>query len=95
MHRDPLSISWELAYVIRGEHTIQWDWQKGITAVQQRTPSGIAEQNWRLSSELGWQVIKPLELTLLGALQGVQNVDHQSGNTAFGAEITISARYIF
>lgn len=95
MGRDPLSLSWDLSYLSRGEHSIQWDWEKGITAVQQHTPTGTAEQNWIISSELRWQVIKPLWLTFFGAFQWVQNWDHQSGSDACGTEFALSARYSF
>ncbi|NLJ09191.1 MAG: capsule assembly Wzi family protein [Treponema sp.] len=95
MFKSPISLSWALSYLDRGEHTIQWDWKKGSAAVQERTPSGTAEQNWSIATELGWQVIKPLRLTFFGALQWVQNVAHQSGTTAFSTEFAVSAHYIF
>jgi hypothetical protein len=94
MYKVPFGFNWAISYLGRGEHSILWDWAKGEEAVQQHSPSGVAEYNYRISSELQWQITSALLFNLFGALQLVQNVDHQSGKIAFGGEIAISAKYI-
>ena len=95
MFQDPVKIAWKAYYLNRGEHTIQWDWKKGADSVKEKTPTGISEQSWGFTTELGWNVIKPLTLTFFGALQWIKNWDHQNGDTTFGVECALSARYIF
>ncbi|MEW6565208.1 MAG: capsule assembly Wzi family protein [Spirochaetota bacterium] len=95
MTKDPVRFSWQLEYINRGEHSIQWDWTNGPDAFRQTTPTGIPEQSWTLSSECTWNVIKPLSLTLFGSLQWIENFEHQNGIDSFGSECGLSARYIF
>ncbi len=93
--RAPLDFSWNVSYITQGSHSIQWDWEKGPAAVQQRTPTGITQKSWNFVSEIDWQVIRPLHLGLYGALQWVQDISHQAGRNEWGFEVTVSTRYVF
>lgn len=94
VYKVPFGFNWVVSYLVRGEHSILWDWEKGSSAVQQHSPSGVGEHNWRISFEFQWQVMDSLSFNIFNACQWVLNVDHQSGVTAFGSEFAISAKYI-
>ncbi len=95
MQKDPVNLTFQLSYLNKGEHSIKWDWDLGPDAFNQRTPTGVAEQRWLLSSEITVQVIKPLSLSCHSALQWVQNFNHQLGVDDFGSELILSAKYTF
>ncbi|MCA1951295.1 MAG: hypothetical protein LDL24_12035, partial [Treponema sp.] len=77
------------------EHSLKWDWDMGPDAFTQRTPTGIPEQHWLLSSEIAVQVIKPLSIVCNGSLQWIQNNNHQLGDNILGLEFILSAKYTF
>lgn len=95
MQKDPINLLFQLSYLNKGEHSIKWDWDMGPDAFTQRTPTGIPEQRWQLSSEITVQVIKPLSLSCHGSLEWIQNFNHQLGADVFGSELILSAKYTF
>ena len=93
--RDPIALALKLEYENCGKHSLQWDWEESVSAAQQTTPTGIPEQSWTLASEVQWQVIKPLSLSLGSAVRYANNSDHSLNKQAFGIELGLKAKYIF
>jgi hypothetical protein len=90
-----LAFSFDCSYTNKGMHNIKWDWKKGPDAYNEKTPTGIAEQQFRLSAGTSW---KPLNwISLSGYIGGVAAIDanHLSGNNEYGMEAMFSVALVF
>ncbi len=95
VRKDPFRIQTALSFRSRGEHTLLWDWEKGITPVRQATPTGVPEQTWKLSAQADWWVREPLTVSLYLAGSYVDNAQHVRDKQTLGVEAGLTARYRF
>jgi hypothetical protein len=86
-----LSLSADISFVNRGEHTIAWDWMQDEAALEERSPTGIVER--QLTAGLGavWQPLARLSLSGYAAGTLLLNAGHRTGVTETGLELYLSA----
>ncbi|MCX7949283.1 MAG: capsule assembly Wzi family protein [Treponemataceae bacterium] len=89
----PFSVVLQLLFESRGEHGLIWDWQDGMTAYQERTPTGVAQNSFVFSGQVQWQLLPNLSISLFGALQQVFSLHHEEGNNQLGIEGALTIRY--
>jgi hypothetical protein len=94
--KDKLSFSADFSYILRGEHTILWDWKMGRGYTDQKTPSGIPEHTLKIAFDAKW---KPLSfLTVSRQIAGtfvVINADHVSGAKEYGIDTVLSVHFLY
>lgn len=95
VHKATVSYDFSIMYKNKGEHSLRWDWEKGLNAVAQKTPTGNPEQSLTVAGELQWSVIPPLSLVIGAAVCNYTQYQHVPGISLFGAEVYFNARYIF
>jgi hypothetical protein len=94
-YKENLSLSSELSFIRKGEHTLYWDWGMGSAYNDQHTPSGTAENKVIASIGAGF---KPLSSVMLKAqISGILVFDagHIQGEQETGAEVILSASYTY
>jgi hypothetical protein len=86
-----LSLSADISFINRGEHTIEWDWAQDEEALNERAPTGTVER--RLTTGLGavWRPLPRLSLSGYAAWSLLLNTGHQAGVTETGLELYLSA----
>ena len=91
---DTLSFSGSFSWISSGEHNsdyLKWDWERGEQAYNEKSPSGIAENKFKLSFETEW---KPLSwLYLKAGITGIISLNnkHINDNTETGGQASLSA----
>jgi hypothetical protein len=82
----------ELRVSLRGDHTIQWDWNKGKPFIDERTPSGAGERTYMAGLEAVWPARSWLSLSgyvrAVAVLRGDEKNDPQGG-MEFGFTVTV------
>jgi hypothetical protein len=92
-NKDNLSFSGSFSWVSSGEHDkngLKWDWQRSISAWNERTPSGTAENKFVLGLGAKW---KPLPYIVLKAnIAGIVSLNnkHIPGVNAEGGQASLS-----
>lgn len=83
----------ELSYKLQGEHGIEWDWAEGADSSGETAPTGTPERRLTASSSTYWMPSSRLTLAFHLAGVRVDDADHVSGKTDFGAEAAVSAKF--
>jgi hypothetical protein len=103
-----LSLSADISFISRGEHTIAWDWEMSEKAGNERAPSGTTEHRlngglgavWRPFQKSGGSSSKPSPLANLsfsGYIGGVMllNAQHRDAVNEYGLEAMFSAAFTY
>jgi hypothetical protein len=94
--KDKWSFSADFSYIMRGEHTILWDWNLGRGYTDQKTPSGTPEHTLKGVFGAQW---KPLSfLTVQGQIGGAIkaiNADHIRGARKYGMDATLGVQFLY
>jgi hypothetical protein len=96
--QDTLSFTGEFSWVSKGQHnknSLVWDWNRGSSAFDERTPSGIVENNFIATLSAKW---KPLPyLSLNASLTGFFIFDnkHIAGSNTLGGQATLAIVFQF
>lgn len=80
----------EIRFTARGEHSIQWDWNRGEPYIDERSPSGTGEYTWIAGLRTVWPALP--WLTLTGDIRGILtlNAGHRLNRTEGGLELGFS-----
>jgi len=90
-YKDTFNININLSWISSGEHGLIWNWEEGQHTMNERTPTGTAENKFILSLGGGWKVNQWLLLkTNLTGILSLNN-NHISGNNTFGIQAALSA----
>ncbi|MDR2782358.1 MAG: capsule assembly Wzi family protein, partial [Treponema sp.] len=93
--RENLGCFLNVSFVQKGDHTIQWDWNMGRGYTDQKTPSGIPENNLRLALGANWKPFGWLELSAQTGGSIIFNHGHTSGTQEYGLDAILSIRFIY
>jgi hypothetical protein len=94
-NKENISLSSELSFIRKGEHTLVWDWSKGAGFNDQSTPSGTAENKFIATVGAGWKPLPVLSLSAQVSGIFVFNADHIEGQQKIGMETILSAVFTY
>ena len=93
-----LSFAGEFSWLSRGEHNkygIVWDWQRGPPATLEKTPSGIAEDNFVMSLAAQWKLFSYFAMNFSIAGIFSHNNDHIAGTNELGGQAAFSVAFSY
>ena len=99
-YRNILNFTGRFSWIANGQHNnndetngLTWDWERGPSAIDRRTPSGTAEHIFALSVGSGWRPYSWLSLNANITGIVVLNNNHTSGNTQTGGQASLSVGF--
>ena len=90
-----LNIGGEFSWISRGEHGIVWDWETGSPANQEKTPSGIANNNLIAAIEAQWNPLSFMSVSGGVSLIFSLNNGHVSGTNETGGQAFLSVSFSY
>ncbi|QQO08330.1 capsule assembly Wzi family protein [Breznakiella homolactica] len=95
VYKAPVKLGARLSFSSQGEHGVSWDWTKGEDAVNQRSPSGTAENTFKASADAEWEILRGLKLSAYLGGTFIYNYEHSGGERRIGAEAGLAVSYFY
>jgi hypothetical protein len=93
LSRPGLSLTPELSFAVKGNHTILWDWNRGSPYSLERSPSGIPEYRLIPGLQAAWDIFPWLQVSGYIRETLVFDAGHVQGAFEDGFEIGLSAAF--
>jgi hypothetical protein len=90
-----VDFSLDLSYIRRGSHTITWDWGNGKEYNEQKTPSGIVENEFKAVIGAEWEPVKALTFSFYISGRLLTGAGHIAGRTEKGLDIFAGISYTY
>jgi hypothetical protein len=90
LYNDKLSLAFETSFARKGEHDINWDWEDGAEAYDERTPTGTPLNRLIFSIESIWQAADFISIQSYAAQSLYWNFNHQRGDFEASSEVGVA-----